>query len=108
MTPRRPGPGVEELFAVGLVALPWRAAGVEVALLHAGPAERVLGPLGEAGEATSAVGVAFAAQAPSFSVLSRYESALVHRLRRSLADLERLQAVRAASIPALVVVPGGS
>ena len=108
MTPRRPGPGVEELFAVGLVALPWWVAGVEVALLHAGPAERVLGPLGEAGEATSAVGVAFAAQASTFAVLTRCETAPVHRLRRSLADLERLQAVRAASIAALVVVPGGS
>jgi hypothetical protein len=62
---------VEELFAVGLVALPWRVAGVEVALLHAGPAEPVLGPLGEAGE-----------------------------------DLERLQAIRAAPFPALVVIAG--
>jgi hypothetical protein len=106
-----PEAGVEELLVDDIVGLFWRLrrlARVEVALYTVGLPQPVLGPLGEAGEATSAVGVAFAAQAPSFSVLSRYETALVHRLRRSLADLERLQAARAASIRALVVVPGGS
>jgi len=106
-----PDPGVEELLVDDIVGLVWRLrrlARVEVALYAVGLPEPVLRALWEAGEAASAVGVAFAAQAPSFSVLSRYESALVNRLRRSLADLERLQAVRAASIRALVVVPGGS
>ena len=78
-----------------------------MALYAVGLSGPVLKALGEAGEAASAVGVAFAAQASTFPVLTRYETALVHRLRRSLADLERLQAARAASIPALVVMPRG-
>ena len=82
--------------------------GSEVALYAVGLSGPVPKALGEAGEAASAVGIAFAAQASTFAVLTRYETALVHRLRRSLADLERLQAVRAASIPALVVMPRGS
>jgi hypothetical protein len=102
---------MEELLVDDVVSVCWRLrrlARVEAAIFAVGLPPHVLAALGEAGEAASAVGVAFAAQAPSFAVLSRYESALVGRLRRSLADLERLQAAREASIPALVVVPGGS
>jgi hypothetical protein len=40
--------------------------------------------------------------------LSRYETTLIHRLWRSLAGLDRLQAPRAASIPAQVVVPSSA
>ena len=106
-----PEAGVEELLVDDIVGLFWRLrrlARVEVALYTVGVPQPVLAALSEAGEASSAVGIAFAAQASTFSVLTRYETALVHRLRRSLADLERLQAARAASIPALVVMPRGS
>ena len=104
-----PEAGVEELLVDDIVGLVWRLrrlARVEVALYAVGLPAPVLRALGEAGEAASAVGVAFAAQASTFSVLTRYETALVHRLRRSLADLERLQSGRASSIPALVVMAG--
>jgi hypothetical protein len=102
-----PEAGVEELLVDDIVGLVWRLrrlARVEVALYAVGLPEPVLRALHEAGEAASAVGVAFAAQASSFAVLTRYETALVHRLRRSLADLEHLQAARAGSGPALVVM----
>ena len=102
-----PEAGVEELLVDDIVALVWRLrrlAGVEVALYSVGMTNPVLRALSEAGEAHSAVGAAFAAQASSFNVLSRYEVTLAHRLRRSLGDLERLQAVRAGSVPALVVM----
>jgi len=106
-----PEGGVEEMLVDDIVGLFWRLrrlARVEVALYAVGLPQPVLRALSEAGEASSAVGIAFAAQASTFAVLTRYETALVHRLRRSLADYERLQAAREGSIPALVVVPGGS
>ena len=105
-----PEAGVEELLVDDIVGLVWRLrrlARVEVALYAVGLPEPVLRALGEAGEAASAIGVGFACQASSFATLSRYEVALAHRLRRSLADLERLQAVRAESMPALVVMASG-
>jgi hypothetical protein len=92
-----PAAGTEALLVDDILGLVWRLrrlARVEVALfavgLH-GPLERALA---EAGESDAGVGVAFAAQAATFGVLTRYETALVNRLRRSLVDLERLQHVR--------------
>ena len=102
-----PEAGVEELLVDDIVGVVWRLrrlARVEVALYAIGLPEPVLRALEEAGEASSAVGMAFATQASSFAILSRYETALGHRLRRSLADLERLQASQAGSVPALVVM----
>jgi hypothetical protein len=54
------------------------------------------------------VGVAFSTQAASFAVLSRYETSLANRLRRALADLERLQAARESDDADLVIITGGA
>ena len=80
---------------------------MEVALYSVGLPTHVQKALSEAGEAGSGVGLAFAAHASAFAVLTRHETALVHRLRRTLADLQQLQATRAASIKGLVVMSGG-
>jgi len=105
-----PEGGVEELLLDELVGVLWRLrrlARVELGLYAMGLEAPVLRALSGAGEASAALGVAFSSQAASFAVLTRYESALVNRLRRALADLERLQAAREAAFPGLVVVTGG-
>ena len=105
-----PGSGIEEVLADDIVSLCWRLrriARVEAALYAAGLPRPVLEALGQAGEAASAVGVAFAAQAPTFAILNRYEVSLVNRLRLALTDLRRLQETRRAAIPAIAIVAGG-
>jgi hypothetical protein len=107
----RPVGSVEELLVDDILGLVWRlrrVARVEVALYSIGLRGPVLKALSAAGEASSALGLAFSEQAASFAVLTRYETALVHRLRRALADLERLQAARLLPNPILVAIPGGA
>ena len=105
-----PASAIEVLLVDEVVALVWRlqrVARVEVALYSITMHAPALRTLCGAGEADAALAFAFAEQAPNFSVLSRYETALVHRLRRSLANLERLQGAREAPIPTMVVMPRG-
>jgi hypothetical protein len=104
-----PDGAVEELIAGQIVALASRlrrAARVEVALYTIGGAGPVLEALRRCGETDAAVGVAFASQATSFAVLSRYETAMVNRLRRALADLERLQKDRETTDTTFIVIDG--
>jgi hypothetical protein len=105
-----PATAIEVLLVDEIVGLVWRlrrVARVEVALYSITMHAPALRALCGAGEADAALGFAFVENAPNFSVLSRYETALVHRLRRSLADLERLQGAREAPIPTMVVMPRG-
>ena len=106
-----PEPGLEELIVEDIVSLTWRlkrAARVEAGLFTAGLNAPALRALSEGGEVSSALGLAFAGQTATFGTLSRYETALVHRLRRAVADLVGLQAARSLSNLALVVIPGGA
>ncbi len=103
-----PAVGTEQLLVEDIIALVWRLrrlARVENALFVIGVGAPALRALADAGEASSAIGLAFASQAPTFAILTRYETSLVHRLRRSLADLERLQSDRATSLSGLSIVP---
>ena len=105
-----PETAVEELLIDDVASLVWRlqrAARVEVGLYAVGLQAPTLRTLTEGGEASSALGLAFAGQASSFAILSRYEVALVHRLRRALQELERLQAARASESPVLMTRPAG-
>ena len=104
-----PAPGVEELLVDDVVATLWRLQRlqrVETALYAIGSSAPVLVALRRSGETDAAVGVAFSTQAASFSVLSRYETAMVNRLRHSLADLEHLQEARQTTATTLVVIDG--
>jgi hypothetical protein len=104
-----PEPGVEELLVdeiVGLVWRLWRAARVEVALFTIALPAPVLEALARSGETRAAAGAAFAAQATSFATLSKYEASLAGRLRRALADLERIQSARQVDRPGLTVIDG--
>jgi len=106
-----PEGGVEELLADDIVSLTWRLgrlARVETALFAVGLHAPAMRALAAAGEAPTALGLAFAGQASSFAVLSRYETAMVYRLRRALQDLERLQAARTSTVSVLVTLPGGN
>ncbi len=76
------------------------------ALFTIGATGPLLEALRRSGEADAAVGMAFATQASSFNVLSRYEASLVNRLRRTLLDLERRQAERMTTDTKLVVIDG--
>jgi hypothetical protein len=99
----------EELLADDAVALVWRLRRlrrVEVALFSIGAPAPVLEALRLAGEAEAGVGAAFSSQAHAFSLLSRYEASLAHRLRRTLDDLERRQAERVTTDTKLVVIDG--
>ena len=70
------------------------------------PVAKLLEALRRSGETDAALGVSFVAQAASFNVLSRYETTMVNRLRRSIADLERLQAERGTTDTRLVAIDG--
>ena len=104
-----PAPGVEELLVDDILSLLWRLQRlrrVETALYAVGSSAPVLEALRRSGEPDAAVGVAFSSQAASFAVLSRYETAMVGRLRRALADLEHLQEARQTTATTLVVIDG--
>ena len=99
----------EELLVDDAVALVWRLQRlhrVEVALFSIGAPAPVLEALRLAGEDEAGVGAAFSSQAHAFSLLSRYEASLAHRLRRTLADLEMRQADRMTTDTKLVVIDG--
>ena len=104
-----PASAMEEIIADDVVAVLWRLQRlrrVESALYAVGSSAPVLEALRRSGETDAAVGVAFASQAATFSVLSRYETALAGRLRRSLDDLRRLQEARETTATTLVVIDG--
>jgi len=104
-----PAPGVEELIVHDVAGLVWRLRRlqrVETALYAVGSSAPVLEALRRSGETDAAVGVAFSTQAATFAVLSRYETAMVGRLRRALADLEHLQEARQTTATTLVVIDG--
>jgi hypothetical protein len=106
-----PASGIEDLLVDDIAGLLWRLkrlAKVEVALFSIGTPKAVEMALSEAGEAEHGVGAAFAAQAPAFGVLSRYEVTMANRLRRTLDDLRAMQSERKDATPALVVVEGGA
>ena len=99
----------EELLVDDVVALLWRLqrlSRVEAALFSIGAPAPVLEALRLAGESQAGVGAAFSSQAHAFSLLSRYEASLAHRLRRTLADLERRQVERVTTDTELVVIDG--
>jgi hypothetical protein len=103
-----PASAMEEIIVDDIVGAVWRLRRlqrVETALYTVGSSAPVLEALRRCGETDAAVGVAFSSQAASFAVLSRYEVALAGRLRRSLADLERLQAARESDDADIVVIP---
>jgi hypothetical protein len=102
-----PDGAVEEVLVDELLGVLWRLRRlrrVEVALYSIGAPAPVLEALRLAGEADAVVGAAFSSQAHAFSTLSRYEAALVNRLRRTLADLERLRNERDVTSSELVVI----
>jgi hypothetical protein len=92
-----PSPGHEELLVDDIAALVWRLrrlGRVEAALFAMGASGAVGRALVQAGETANAPAVAFAAEATTFGLLSRYETTLVNRLRRALLDLDVLQRAR--------------
>ena len=96
---------LEEVLANEIVDVLWRlrrAGRIEASLLRGGLDAPLLSALRETKDADAAIGIAFSSHAGSLSVLSRYETALVHRLRRSILDLERMQAARTSVTPVLV------
>ena len=104
-----PASAMEEIIADDVVAVLWRLQRlrrVESALYAVGSSAPVLEALRRSGETDAAVGVAFSTQAATFAVLSRYETAMVGRLRRALADLEHLQEARQTTATTLVVIDG--
>ena len=104
-----PDGAVEELLVDDAVALLWRLRRlrrVEVALYSIGAPAPVQEALRLAGEAEAGVGAAFSSQAHAFSTLSRYEAALVNRLRRTMSDLARFQSEPEPTDTKLVVIDG--
>ena len=106
-----PDSAIEELLVDELLGVLWRLRRlrrVEVALYSIGAPAPVREALKLAGEGDSGVGAAFSSQAHAFATLNRYESALVNRLRRTLAHLERSHAERQTDDADLVVITGGA
>ena len=104
-----PDGAIEELLVDDAVALLWRLQRlhrVEVALFSIGAPAPVLEALRLAGEAEAGVGAAFASQAHAFATLSRYEAALVNRLRRTMSDLARFHSEPEPTETKLVVIDG--
>ena len=106
-----PASAAEDLLVDDIAGLLWRLrrlAKVEVALFSVGMPAEIERALQQAGEIEHGIGASFAAQAPAFGTLSRYEVSMANRLRRALDDLKQLQADRKDSTPALLIVERGA